>query len=115
MLEGLLQQTCCLSQIQLQKTSGEDSNWLGLEKESVPGPINFGHERKWMFQMEAAAVSGRGRRTGASMQLRSGEARRPASPSTQGQFSSTLKRTVSFFMQFFKDTHQYKNKKQVMP
>lgn len=30
-----------------------NSSQLGLRKESIPGPIDFGHIRKWMFQMEA--------------------------------------------------------------
>ena len=34
------------------KNPGEDSSQLGLHKESIPGPIAFGHIRKWMFQME---------------------------------------------------------------
>lgn len=41
------------------KTPGEDPSWLGLENEFVPGPINFGHVRKWMFQVEVVGVSGR--------------------------------------------------------
>lgn len=32
--------------------------------ESTPEPINFGHGRKWVFQMKAVAVSGTEKRTG---------------------------------------------------
>lgn len=45
--------------VPVSKTPGEDPSWLGLENEFVPGPINFGHVRKWMFQVEVVGVSGR--------------------------------------------------------
>lgn len=36
--------------------------------ESTPEPINFGHVRKWVFQMKAVAVSGTEKKNWASIQ-----------------------------------------------
>lgn len=43
---------------------GEGSSWLGLDRESISGPINFSHTGNWTCWMKTMTVSETGNRTG---------------------------------------------------